>query len=1602
MSNNMKHVKRYTAAAYSFIIRKNVFIKNPLCFLRLMVSYYMTLNTLLVASICTVSAFSSSGKFFLVSVSDYGARIGFELRPAEKKRREECLLAFSTIPQKSYTLSCVFANGVKGVVSPLEAGWAGDYFLQWFKIICSDIPYSDSIQKGVIDIGFGEPLYRGVSQDKVSFKNGILRVPVAVHPLKKTQSELTPFPFTYGLKIEVDKDGIYEITASDLKSAGVPIERIESRYYRLFEKDREVPLYITNPQREKLSADDRLLFYGHSLRASARQFEQFSFTNVYWLTWDGTKPGSRVAVVSGGRRADPTVYASTRILSARNYYDTIHIEEDNSIVWLGNIADRPPDEITGQTGASGDDIDNWYWGIIGATALTSFNFNLQSPSVIGNAGIRASLMGLSSIDSLPDDHDLEIFINDRPCSIRNRAVWDGQREFVFESDTFPAGYLTHGENRLTFRCRQLVADRSALNWIEVIYPRGYESLDDKILFKSDSRAAGTIVEYTLSGFGSDRIELWDITRNRFFINTIIEPVTGKGRRSYTLVFQDSISTPATYLAQTTDKRLSPGIVGIDTIRDIWENIGGVDYIAVGPDSFKSEIAPLLDAHKESGLRTAFVNISDIYNRFSWGIRNPESIRLFLRYILSRFGGRLPRYLLLAGDTTHDLDKKNRRRNIVPTHLSRIPGWGPGADDGYFAIVNEGDQFPDLAVGRFPAQNRSEMRRLVDRTVRYIRNPHRGYWRDNLLLLGGGENVFTRFNDEATSEIIGKRMHIIRMDADPASRFYKDGFVAPQLIADYLNTGAFIVNFNGHGGGNIWSDNNFFGYNDLYLLHNGEWGGGGRLPIVFSFTCLTGFFESSEYRSLGEEFLRSGDNGAVAFYGASSYTSRSGNLIMNKLLLDEALTGKWDRLGDLISYCEISMLVRYYTQYLSLVNQYNLLGDPALPLVLTPDTLALDFSLTDSSKQLLEISGTCLPVQRGEVRVSLESDDAIIFDRTIARVVDGNFSVAFRLKEAMKSAVATIRAYAWNDGSEVRGWKAFVKDTLFVYDVRLDPPHPYFGDSVSVSCELSVPASQTRPELLCLFAQAAEKDRQLSFGSIAMVAGNNGRWFTVGKIPLHFKGSINENLLLRFRVAASQGALQTGLFTFSISGKSDLAFIDNSLRIGWVKDSLRTTAQVINKGNAVSPPFKVAFLWTRPDGPSDTFAFLGSDSLPPGNRRTFSTAIPDTQGSLSFCGLIIPSDKIPEIESANNRIEGSGRIFYCDMSSVSDTLSTDDRRLLIFPRGSFGEKRRLFLFEDTVGADHPLPTQSRWIAIRNNLTLKWYLTSRPAPGAGDSIIWLYNIRNDKKAISGDSLYRKVGFMLYDTLIGQWRYIGGIENISSSSHPAFISMTSALTGTFSLASIADATPPEIMVSVYGKTLDKPDYTAQNRPFTVFLSDPSGILPYSVELFCNNRPIPSSAQSSIPFNGDLRSITLTIYPEAQGRVDSLIIHCSDLAGNPAKRSFVYLPGSDLSIRSFSCHPNPFTAKKHGDGTISLIRFAFLLTDVASTVTLSVYTVSGKKIKTWSLSDVIGYRQIEWDGRDFEGFRIANGTYYAKLIAKNDRKKVYKIIRIAKLEGF
>lgn len=1516
----------------------------------------------------------------------------------QQSDEKSCYFAFTSDPSANFTCEIRLRNETLPCKN-LASGWDGKDFLQWCSFELNSSPRIPEKITGTIHVTFSKNIFYGIKKNRISVNNEIIRIP-SERPLLKTKSVNMPeHPFNIGVKIEIDKDGIYEIDVSELEKLGIPISLISSKSYRLFEKGKQIPIYIPGPVKDKLTSKDKILFYGQYLRGTNSHYEQFSNTNVYWLTWGNNVIGARITEVSGERIKDYTLYSSSGVMLAQSFPDTIHFEIDDDIRWLGDISNLPTELVTSSPENVYDE-DNWYWGFMGDNELTEFTIPVPAPALDAYARLKICLMGLTSVDSIKPDHSIEILFNQNSPGITNKAIWDGQSKYTFYSETFSAKGIREGDNKISFICPQdrVFFDKSALNWIELEYSRLYRALNNHIVFKNPPESEKNVVEYSISGFTSENVELWDIKRNRFFTKFITEKVTDLKTTTYTLVFQDSLAVNTTYLAQAVSMHMSPSSMKLDTIVTNWNHILNSDYIAVSTDSFHTELQELLDVHSSRGLKTQFVDIDDIYNSFSWGIKDPESIRTMLKFLFSA-GATPPRYLLLGGDTSHDLDKKNRSRNIVPTKLSRFSKWGPGANDSYFAMVSGDDNFADLVVGRFPAQNRVEMKTLVSKAVNYINNPQRGFWRDNILLLSGGEQIFTEFSDDIADNQIGLSMNAYRLDAHPGSKYYKDEFTASKQIADYINSGVYIVNFNGHGGGNIWSDNNFFGYKDLSKLYNGEWGKSGKLPVIFSFTCLTGFFESIFYRSLGEEFIRTDKNGAICFYGASAYTSNSGNQLFNKLLLENAIHGEFQSIGELIRFCETNMLARYGEQYLELVRQYNLLGDPALPWQMLPNTLPL--TLANSSLvtgDSLLISGICSPVNNGTLRLIVKSGDQI-WNQSVNTINTGSFVQSFAVKNSAKTASGQVRAYAWNDTAEVRGWVPFSKDSLMIFDAHLSLPSPSFGDSVFIKCRLSTDSSFESIAMHCNYAISPLWKPDINFTDIKMVNDSLDYWSSSEKVFLKYNGDINEKLLIRFRLVSNKESKESALFNFDLAGRSDLTFTDTSLNVFWDKDSLRCACSIINTGNLKTTVGKVHFFYHKDKTIQDTISVLDiKEFLEPGKILKAAIAIPDTSGTFNIGVQLNINKEIKEILYDNNTVYGNFSVNYADIMTVSDTLKSLHGGFSINSPKNFAQKYRVFLFEKTPIQNAPLKTESSWIPVSGNTAKAFQTGVRPSLAQSDSLIWNFSIqRNENNPENENISTSKDAIMYYDTSISSWRsFEKTIVGISQ------LSIQTTLSGLFATASLKDLTPPDIVVSVAGQVLNSLDYAAKNKPFTLFFADPSGILPSSISLTLNKKVLPSNFHSEIDLSNNLENMTIITYPQSENRVDSLTITAADLAGNSISRTFEYMPGENMSIKFLSCHPNPFTAAVRKDGVIQAVRFAYVLTDVASKVKLSIYTVSGKRIKQWSFSNIIGYQEIKWDGRDEKGFRIANGTYYAKLEASGSKRKVKKTIRIAKLEGY
>jgi flagellar hook assembly protein FlgD len=96
---------------------------------------------------------------------------------------------------------------------------------------------------------------------------------------------------------------------------------------------------------------------------------------------------------------------------------------------------------------------------------------------------------------------------------------------------------------------------------------------------------------------------------------------------------------------------------------------------------------------------------------------------------------------------------------------------------------------------------------------------------------------------------------------------------------------------------------------------------------------------------------------------------------------------------------------------------------------------------------------------------------------------------------------------------------------------------------------------------------------------------------------------------------------------------------------------------------------------------------------------------------------------------------------------------------------------------------------------------------------------------------------------------------------------------------------------------------------------------------------------------------------------------------------------------------YPNPFKSRT---------TFIYELTEQFDDVTIKIYTLSGQKIFTMSVSEnaitdlplySIGYHEVPWSGKDEFGNVVASGVYFYVIEGVVDGKKIKSTGKFAKL---
>lgn len=320
------------------------------------------------------------------------------------------------------------------------------------------------------------------------------------------------------------------------------------------------------------------------------------------------------------------------------------------------------------------------------------------------------------------------------------------------------------------------------------------------------------------------------------------------------------------------------------------------------DGFEDTMQPLVEWRNQMGIPTELVLKSQIGS-------TAAQIKAYIQSLYDQSTDPRLGFVLLVGDAPQ----------IPPIYVGSV------ASDPSYSLLAGGDNYPDIFVGRFSAENVSHVQTQVLRTVNYEKHP-----------LLSGEEWYPKGTGIASTEGPGHgglydnqhvdliRSHLMAYGYTHIDQFYGYGATAAQVTAA-LNNGRSIINYTGHGSTTSWSTTGFSNTH-INALQNTH-----MLPIICSVACVNGNFPSTT--CFAETWLRATHNGqptgAVGTYMSTINQSwnppMAGQIEFNRLIYQDIAR----TYGSICFNGSCYMMDFYGSSGASEFRAWTVFGDPAL-------------------------------------------------------------------------------------------------------------------------------------------------------------------------------------------------------------------------------------------------------------------------------------------------------------------------------------------------------------------------------------------------------------------------------------------------------------------------------------------------------------------------------------------------------------------------------------------------------------------------------------------------------------------------------------------------
>ena len=670
-----------------------------------------------------------------------------------------------------------------------------------------------------------------------------------------------------GAKIFVQQEGWYQVSRQNLIDAGWD-PGTSATYLQLWAEGIQQSILVNAGTNGTLDPTDTIEFYATGIDTPS------TGTRVYWLV-QGSSPGLRIAsatVPKGRLGSTPSSFNSTVTFSPKEYY-------------APGIANGSP--------------DGFYGDVVTSTPITESITAVDPAPSSASATLSVTLTG-----GYWWSHNVNVSLNGNAAGSLN---FNGE---IVQAGTFsvPSSWVVAGANAVTLVAPDGGNDVSLVTTISLTYPRQYRALNDSL----KSTAAGS-VPLSVGGFSNSSIRAFDIT-SPATPQQLVVAVSAAGGGYSAMLTTPSSTGNRTVLAIATDQILSPAGIAPNVPSSLSATSNQANFVIVAYPTMVSAASTLAALRQAQGMQVSVVNVTDVYDEFSYGEKDPSAIRNFLQYTQTKWA-KAPRYVLLLGGAS--LDPRDYlgygNQDLVPTQYIPTALTRTASDDWFVDFNNDG--LPDMAIGRIPVESVDDAATVISKITSYGQTA--GEWTKNVLMAADANDA----NNNFESSLAGAAA-LVPTSYGLASVLTGQigGSAARQAIVDGFNTGAAVVNYTGHGFEQAWSSQNIFTTGTVPTLTNAS-----QLPFVVSIGCLTGYFQDPTAVSLAAAALTAPNGGAVAVWASSALTSLPGETAIDQQLFANLFNGSRPALGDAVAQAKSA------TTDQDVRKSYIFFGDPTMKL-----------------------------------------------------------------------------------------------------------------------------------------------------------------------------------------------------------------------------------------------------------------------------------------------------------------------------------------------------------------------------------------------------------------------------------------------------------------------------------------------------------------------------------------------------------------------------------------------------------------------------------------------------------------------------------------------